>query len=94
MRGIERERNNNRASFERLISLRIDQLLSETDDFPLLFYPEMILGFSCPCLRCAVKIVQTGVKEVIYQLEYSVDDRTRSIFEESGVLFRRYQDPI
>ena len=26
----------------------------------------------CPCLRCSVKIVQTGVKEVVYNLAYSM----------------------
>jgi len=28
--------------------------------------------FSCPCLRCSVKIVQTGVKEVVYNFAYSM----------------------
>ncbi|PWN94086.1 hypothetical protein FA10DRAFT_248648 [Acaromyces ingoldii] len=46
---------------------------------------------TCPCLRCAVKIVQTGVKEVVYQLAYSMDDRSRTIFREAGVTFRQYQ---
>lgn len=27
---------------------------------------------SCPCLRCTVKIIQTGVKEVVYNLSYKV----------------------
>ncbi|KAG8828462.1 Deoxycytidine monophosphate (dCMP) deaminase [Serendipita sp. 399] len=27
---------------------------------------------TCPCLRCSVKIVQTGVKEVVYNLGYSM----------------------
>lgn len=46
---------------------------------------------TCPCLRCAVKIVQTGVREVVYQLAYSMDDRSRQIFREANVLFRQYQ---
>lgn len=45
---------------------------------------------TCPCLRCAVKIVQTGVKEVVYQLDYSVDHRSCDIFEAAGVIFRKY----
>ena len=49
---------------------------------------------SCPCLRCAVKIVQTGVKEVVYQLEYSMDDRSAQIFADAGVAFRRYVPPF
>ena len=44
---------------------------------------------TCPCLRCAVKIVQTGVREVVYQLAYSMDDRSRMIFQEANVLFRQ-----
>jgi dCMP deaminase len=51
-------------------------------------------NLSCPCLRCAVKIVQTGVKEVVYELEYSMDDRSREIFGEAGVTFRKYAPQI
>ncbi|CAO1615890.1 unnamed protein product [Sympodiomycopsis kandeliae] len=47
---------------------------------------------TCPCLRCAVKIVQTGVREVVYQLDYFVDKRSCEIFRSAGVLFRKY-DP-
>lgn len=46
---------------------------------------------TCPCLRCAVKIVQTGVKEVVYQLAYSMDDRSRTIFHEANVKIRQFQ---
>lgn len=49
---------------------------------------------TCPCLRCAVKIVQTGVMEVVYQLEYSMDGRSARIFEEAGVAFRKYIPPF
>lgn len=49
---------------------------------------------SCPCLRCAVKIVQTGVMEVVYQLAYSMDDRSAQIFAEAGVSFRQYLPPF
>ncbi|CEH13338.1 dcmp deaminase [Ceraceosorus bombacis] len=44
---------------------------------------------TCPCLRCAVKIVQVGVKEVVYELAYSMDDRSREIFRNAGVKFRQ-----
>lgn len=27
---------------------------------------------SCPCLKCTIKIIQTGVKEVVYNLSYKV----------------------
>lgn len=49
---------------------------------------------TCPCLRCAVKIVQTGVMEVVYQLEYSMDDRSARIFSNAGVAFRKYIPPF
>ncbi|WFD27406.1 dCMP deaminase [Malassezia nana] len=49
---------------------------------------------TCPCLRCAVKIVQTGVKEVVYQLAYSMDGRSAQIFAEAGVAFRQYVLPF
>ena len=49
---------------------------------------------SCPCLRCAVKIVQTGVREVVYQLEYSMDGRSAQIFGDAGVAFRKYLPPF
>ncbi|EST05010.1 CMP/dCMP deaminase, zinc-binding [Kalmanozyma brasiliensis GHG001] len=40
---------------------------------------------TCPCLRCAVKIVQMGIRRVVYQLEYGMDQRTKGIFKEAGV---------
>ncbi|CDR88465.1 related to DCD1-deoxycytidylate deaminase [Sporisorium scitamineum] len=45
---------------------------------------------TCPCLRCAVKIIQTGIKKVVYQLEYSMDQRTKMIFAEAGVEIRQF----
>ena len=45
---------------------------------------------TCPCLRCAVKIIQTGIKKVVYQLEYSMDERTKSIFGQAGVEIRQF----
>ena len=27
---------------------------------------------TCPCERCTIKIIQSGVKEVVYNLEYKV----------------------
>ncbi|KAK0547542.1 Deoxycytidine monophosphate (dCMP) deaminase [Tilletia horrida] len=48
---------------------------------------------TCPCLRCAVKIVQTGVREVVYELDYSMDDRSRQIFEEAKIKFRKVTMP-
>lgn len=45
---------------------------------------------TCPCLKCTVKIIQTGVSTVVYNLSYKVDDASASLFKESGVELRRY----
>ncbi|KAF8167618.1 cytidine deaminase-like protein [Crassisporium funariophilum] len=47
---------------------------------------------TCPCLKCTVKIIQTGVKTVVYNLAYKVDDASALLFKEAGVQLRRY-DP-
>ncbi|KJA28671.1 hypothetical protein HYPSUDRAFT_128908 [Hypholoma sublateritium FD-334 SS-4] len=47
---------------------------------------------TCPCLKCTVKIIQTGVKTVVYNLTYKVDDASAALFKEAGVQLRRY-DP-
>lgn len=45
----------------------------------------------CPCLTCTVKIVQCGVKEVVYSLSYSMDDASRRVMESAGVVLRQMQ---
>lgn len=44
---------------------------------------------TCPCLSCAKKIVQAGIKEVIYAASYHMDDKTKNLFKEAGVLLRQ-----
>ncbi|GAA6005802.1 hypothetical protein JCM11491_004016 [Sporobolomyces phaffii] len=44
---------------------------------------------TCPCLTCTVKIVQCGVKEVVYSLSYSMDDASRQVLESAGVILRQ-----
>ncbi|KAF8506786.1 cytidine deaminase-like protein [Russula emetica] len=46
---------------------------------------------TCPCLTCTVKIVQTGVKEVVYNLSYKVDDESAKLFHIAGVTLRRHR---
>jgi len=48
---------------------------------------------TCPCLRCTIKIIQTGVKTVVYNLTYKVDDVSASLFTQAGVELRKY-NPI
>ncbi|KAH9951031.1 cytidine deaminase-like protein [Amylocystis lapponica] len=48
---------------------------------------------TCPCLKCTIKIIQTGVKEVVYNLSYKVDDASAAMFREAGVIIRRHAPP-
>ncbi len=42
-----------------------------------------------PCLMCAKMIVNSGIKEVIYDEEYCFTEQTRALFAEAGVRCRR-----
>ncbi|KAI8455222.1 cytidine deaminase-like protein [Phakopsora pachyrhizi] len=48
---------------------------------------------TCPCLRCSVKIVQCGIREVVYSLSYSMDAGTTAVFLEAGVELRQLTLP-
>ncbi|GAA5852385.1 hypothetical protein JCM9279_001183 [Rhodotorula babjevae] len=48
---------------------------------------------TCPCLRCTVKIVQCGVREVVYSLSYSMDAASRRVMSEAGVVLRQMPQP-
>jgi len=48
---------------------------------------------TCPCLKCTIKIIQTGVKEVVYNLSYKMDDSSAALFHEAGVVLRRHATP-
>ncbi|KAI6136354.1 cytidine deaminase-like protein [Pisolithus sp. B1] len=45
---------------------------------------------TCPCLKCTIKIIQSGVKEVVYHLSYKVDEESARLFQEAGVHIRRH----
>ncbi|KAF5388569.1 hypothetical protein D9757_004664 [Collybiopsis confluens] len=47
---------------------------------------------TCPCLKCTVKIIQTGVESVVYNLSYKVDAASSNLFAEAGVQLRKF-DP-
>ncbi|KAJ3849663.1 cytidine deaminase-like protein [Lentinula lateritia] len=47
---------------------------------------------TCPCLKCTIKIIQTGVECVVYNLCYKVDAASAKLFAEAGVKLRRF-DP-
>lgn len=52
---------------------------------------DAFLDHRCPCLTCTVKIVQCGVKEVVYSLSYSMDEASRQVMESAGVILRQMQ---
>ncbi|KAG0348621.1 Deoxycytidine monophosphate (dCMP) deaminase [Podila humilis] len=45
---------------------------------------------TCPCLGCAIKIVQVGVCEVVYSESYGMDDLTAEVFRKAGVVLRQH----
>lgn len=50
-----------------------------------------------PCLTCAKMIINAGIKEVIYDQEYSFNEQTRATLTEAKVLVRRidgYTKPL
>ncbi|OJA19564.1 deoxycytidine monophosphate deaminase [Rhizopogon vesiculosus] len=49
---------------------------------------------TCPCLKCTIKIIQSGVKRVVYNLSYKVDEASAQLFQEAGVdIFRHVPPP-
>ncbi|KAJ3124599.1 Deoxycytidine monophosphate (dCMP) deaminase [Nowakowskiella sp. JEL0407] len=52
--------------------------------------PTILYCNTCPCLGCAKKIVQAGVHEVVYALDYGMDELTSSLFQEAGVILRKH----
>ncbi|KAJ2770859.1 Deoxycytidine monophosphate (dCMP) deaminase [Coemansia nantahalensis] len=49
---------------------------------------------TCPCLGCAKKIVQVGVRVVVYSKGYGMDDLTLKLFGEAGVAVRQHTPPV
>lgn len=47
---------------------------------------------TAPCLTCSIKIVQSGIKEVVYEQAYS-GQNSEGIFKQAGVLIRQYEPP-
>lgn len=48
---------------------------------------------TCPCLTCSIKIVQVGIKEVVYSQSYSMDEYSEKVFREAGVKLRQFIPP-
>lgn len=48
---------------------------------------------TCPCLTCSIKIVQSGIRQVVYAQSYSMDEYSRKVFSEAGIILRQYVPP-
>ena len=44
-----------------------------------------------PCLICAKMIINSGISEVVYNLEYPLNDITFSLLKEAGIALRQYE---
>jgi dCMP deaminase len=42
-----------------------------------------------PCLMCAKMIINSGIREVIYNLEYPLNDSSFRLFSEAGIIARQ-----
>lgn len=77
-----------------------------SSSLPVPSFPPLIWPGRCPCLKCTIKIIQTGVREVVYNLSYKMlvvlcrllwpyltvtrDDSSAALFHEAGVILRRH----
>lgn len=48
---------------------------------------------TCPCLTCSIKIVQSGIKEVVYAQSYSMDKLSHKVMSEADIKIRQYSHP-
>ena len=48
---------------------------------------------TCPCLTCSMKIVQVGIKEVVFSRSYYMDAEIAALFKEAGVHLRQFSPP-
>ena len=42
-----------------------------------------------PCLQCAKMVINAGLREVVYNQEYPLNDSAFRLFQEAGVFIRR-----
>lgn len=45
---------------------------------------------TCPCLTCSVKIVQTGIAEVVYSQSYRMDEKSFKVLISAGIRVRQF----
>jgi dCMP deaminase len=44
-----------------------------------------------PCLLCTKMIINSGIREVVYNLEYPLNEQAQSLLRECGVLLRKHR---
>ncbi|EDK45457.1 deoxycytidylate deaminase [Lodderomyces elongisporus NRRL YB-4239] len=49
---------------------------------------------TCPCLTCSIKIVQSGIREVVYAQSYSMDEQSHKVMSDANIILRQYQPPV
>lgn len=48
---------------------------------------------TCPCLTCSIKIVQSGIKQVVYAQSYLMDEQSHRVMSEARIVLRQYNAP-
>ncbi|KAL1922823.1 uncharacterized protein VTP21DRAFT_9199 [Calcarisporiella thermophila] len=48
---------------------------------------------TCPCLGCAIKIIQTGIHEVVFARPFHMDEESIALFRRAGVVVRQHLPP-
>ena len=44
-----------------------------------------------PCLTCTKMIINSGIQEVVYNLEYPLSDTSFQLLQEAGLVFRQFK---
>lgn len=53
-----------------------------------------IYSTSTPCIGCAKKIVQVGIKRVVFAREYSLEHNVQEIFDRAAIKLEKISDPV
>ena len=48
---------------------------------------------TCPCLTCSIKIVQSGIREVVYLQPYSMDEASEKVLKSGNTILRQFIPP-
>ena len=49
---------------------------------------------STPCLGCTKKIIQVGIKRVVFGIEYSIDHNSKDLFDAAGIILEKHQPAL